>query len=135
MCDHTLLLKLSLRIKRVCLRSEWSGCSASCGRGFHARVRNCIAEGYPESYTYFCVEHYEEDAVEIQDCYVAPCTCPQNGPWIETIINTYATAECTNGFTGTMTRFCNADAMWAEPDNAACHEVRLTISVWFFSYP
>ena len=47
-------------------------------------------------------------------------TCPASGVWNLTLSLTELSMACGYGFTGMMTRYCNADGEWEAPDRSQC---------------
>lgn len=46
--------------------------------------------------------------------------CAAAGGWNLALSLTEVLMPCEEGFTGTMTRFCNADGVWETPDRSLC---------------
>lgn len=57
--------------------------------------------------------------VDVSACVEIP-TCPEDGIWPRTNVNTQRELACGAGITGKRTRMCRADGTWGPADESSC---------------
>ena len=80
-----------------------------------------FGEHFYGNMTGFCSWYGAWIDVDVSACIAIP-TCPEDGIWPRTNINTEREISCGVGVMGTRTRFCDANGVWGPADESACRK-------------
>ena len=87
--------------------SSGTSVTVPCGEHFHGNMSG------------FCSWYGAWIDVDVSACIAIP-TCPEDGVWPRTNVDSVRVLSCGVGIVGTRTRYCGADGVWRQADESAC---------------